>query len=718
MKLLTLFSLCICFPVILVAQSGTLLKGSVSDDKGNAIFAANVYCKNSPEKGATTDFDGLFYLELTDSSDTLIVSYIGYNSLSISLSVIERNQFLALVLSEAAQEMNTVYVQAKAPISEQYAVRQLEKLEIYLNPLAQGDPLKATTTLPSSTTDDESASPSLRGSSADRSRVVLNGVPIYRPVRNTQFNGIGNFSIFNTELVDKLLVYASNPPLTYGNTSAGLIEIETTKKLESNQIQLSATLASVGAFIAQKLNEKVFVQAFSNLQFAGPFLALNQKNLERLEDFQSTDAGLNMHYQISDQTAVNSITYAIDEGYDYTFQLFTHEDASSAKKRRLFSVNSLKHSFEQAILRVSTGLNFSRTNFSFGNLQSEQHTQQVYTAVDYKHFLPKDLTIQGGFSFDYQRQEFDNIFPLFYYAFAPETPTNTTTIEIDNSNLESYIYATWKLSNKWLYSLGFRKNIPIQDQQSYWSTQAGIRFQANSRHSWLLSTGQYHSYTTPGFNIQDFRLLSSQQLALDYTYSRKNTALSAAVFLKKEKGDQAIDNFLNSSESNIFGLECALTQQFGKYFQLNLANSFLNHRVALEENYYKGRYHFNYFAKASLQFMHPQLPSMTLSYIGRPGPYFTPITSATLNPEINFFEPTYSSDLFSAQFKAYNRIDWSMSKYLKFQNTSLVLFLNIANIFNFENEATILYNRDYSVSSYDYYTRRTIYFGAVWQLSQ
>lgn len=717
MKTLLLFSCCLSLPFLFMAQSDTLLKGSVSDPKGNAIFAANVYCKNSPEKGTTTGFDGIFRLELTDQSDTLVISYIGYNSLHISLSSIEQDQFLDLTISESAQEMSTVFVQAKTPISEQYAVRQLEKLEIYLNPLSQGDPLKATTTLPSSTTDDESASPSLRGSSEDRSRVILNGVPIYRPVRNTQFNGIGNFSIFNTELVDKLFVYASNPPLTYGNTSAGLIEIETTKKLESNQIQLSATLASVGAFISQKLNEKVFVQAFSNLQFAEPFLALNRKNLERLEDFRSTDAGLNVHYQISNQTTLNSITYAIDEGYEYTFQLFTHEDASSATKRRLFSVNSLKHSFEQAILRVSTGLNFSKTNFSFGNLQSKQHTKQVYTAVDYKHFLPRELTLQGGLSIDYQKQEFDNIFPLFYYAFAPETPTSTAALELDNTNLEGYLYGTWKPASEWLYSLGIRKNIPLQGQQSYWSAQGGIRFQPNNRHSWLLSGGQYHSYTTPGFNIQDFRLLSSQQVALDYTYARKNTELSAAIFIKKEKGDQAIDNFLNTSESNIFGLECAITQQMGKYLQLNLANTFLNHSVTLEGRNYKGRYDFNYFAKASLQFMHPQWPSMSLSYIGRPGRYFTPITSATLNPEINFFEPRYSPDLFSGQFRGYNRIDWSMSKYLKFQTTSVVLFLNIANIFNFENEATILYNRDYSTSSFDYYTRRTIYFGAVWQFN-
>jgi len=60
-----------------------------------------------------------------------------------------------------------------------------------LSPVSQGDPLKAITILPASTTTNETANPSLRGSSADRTRVILNGVPIYKPVRASQLNNQG-----------------------------------------------------------------------------------------------------------------------------------------------------------------------------------------------------------------------------------------------------------------------------------------------------------------------------------------------------------------------------------------------------------------------------------------------------------------------------------------------------------------------------------------------
>ena len=72
----------------------------------------------------------------------------------------------------------------------------------------------------------------MRGGSADRSRVFINGSPVLNPVRNGQDNGMGNFSILNTEIIDKQYVYASNPPLIYGNSSAGIVDIETNKNLQ------------------------------------------------------------------------------------------------------------------------------------------------------------------------------------------------------------------------------------------------------------------------------------------------------------------------------------------------------------------------------------------------------------------------------------------------------------------------------------------------------
>lgn len=64
--------------------------------------------------------------------------------------------------------LKDVTIVVKDPISEKFSVQKLGKMDIYLNPASNADPLKAISILPASTNVEETANPSLRGGSADR----------------------------------------------------------------------------------------------------------------------------------------------------------------------------------------------------------------------------------------------------------------------------------------------------------------------------------------------------------------------------------------------------------------------------------------------------------------------------------------------------------------------------------------------------------------------
>ena len=196
--------------------------------------------------------------------------------------------------------LSEVIIVGKDPISEQYSVIKLNKLDVYLNPVSNADPLKAITILPSSTNTEETANPTLRGGSADRSRVYVNGSPVLNPVRNGRDNGLGNFSLFNTELIKKQYVYASNPPLSFGNSSAGLVEIETNDKIESDNIQVSTALSNFGILLNKKISSQNFIQLYGNYQFDNLFINLNKNSLENLNNFSSIDIGLNSRIKLNE----------------------------------------------------------------------------------------------------------------------------------------------------------------------------------------------------------------------------------------------------------------------------------------------------------------------------------------------------------------------------------------------------------------------------------
>ena len=696
--------------------SQSFLKGIVKDKKGEPIFAVNIYLKSEPQKGTTTDFDGNFSLIIKDKDDILVFSFIGYKTREVLLSSIDFNKKLTVVLQKDAQFLDEVIITARDPISEQFSVVKLQKLDIYFNPVSQGDPLKAITILPASTNTNETANPSLRGSSADRSRVILNGVPIYKPVRASQLNNQGFFSLFNPEIIDNMYVYASNPPLTYGNTSAGLVEIQTINNLKSNQLQLASSLASTGVFISQKIKENVsFIQVYGNYQFSDALVGIQEKQFPNISNFKTKDAGINFHTKIGKKVEFNSYNYFIDENFNGFDEQFTYRGEVTTKNKRFFTVNSLKYYTNSGVLSFNNSINTSKQNFNFGNINSENKTDQIFNSLGYKWFFKDNLNFQFGVSYDYQQNNFDDSTPTFFYALSPNSPSSNSETIISNTILETYLYAKWDVNDKFIVSTGLRSNIPVENQAYYLSSQLSLKYNLNKRQSFLLSGGKYHNYSTPNFSQKKYNLQSSNQIALDYTYRLKNTLVTAATYFKNETSEQAINAFFVVDRVNTFGIELFFEQNFYKYFKFTLANSFINQIVTIDNEEYKGQNDFDYLLKTTLQYNNPKLFSLALTYISRPGTYYNPIIDATFDSNTSFYEPVFGENLFSLQYNNYNRFDLSISKYMKFAKSALIPFVSLNNILNQKNENQILYDADYTSNRFDYFQFRTIYFGVTWQ---
>ncbi|MFO7827405.1 MAG: TonB-dependent receptor [Bacteroidales bacterium] len=699
-----------------VAQSS--IDGIVKDKNDEPIFAANVYLKSSHQKGVTTNFEGRFNLYADDMNDTLIVSFIGYETRNIPLSDVDTSKVLEVVLFKKNKTLQEVIITANDPISEKFSVEKIEKMDVFLNPVSKGDPLKFITILPASTTTNETANPSLRGSSPNRSRVVLNGVPVYKPVRASQLNNQGFFSLFNNEIINKQYVYASNPPLTYGNTSAGLVEIQTIKNLESNQLQLSASLASTGFFLSQNIEKDTsFIQVYGNFQFSDAFLNIQKENLPDIKNFYTKDAGINFHRKIGERCEFNSYSYYIDESFNGYDQSFTYKGSVSTLNKRIFTVNNFRYSSEKGILSVNSGTNNTNQHFDFGNIHSEQQVSQVYSSIDYKWHLLENTRLQFGASHDYHSNKFNDSIPSFYYALSPGSPNYFSETSIYNHILEAYLYTNWNINDNFSFSSGMRSNLPVENQKYYLSSQAGLQYRLNQKHSFLLSGGKYHNYSTPNYYSKSFNLLSSSQIALDYTYELKYTLLKAAAYLKEETGNQTVNVFFKTEKINTFGLEIYLEHEFFKYFKFSFSNLLIDQKMTIYNKDYPGPKDFRYFLKSTIQYNNPKLISLALSYTNRPGVFYNEISEGTSDPETNFYEPVFSDDLYSTQYNNYKRLDINLSKYIRMQKNAIIAYVSLNNVLNNKNEKSALYNSDYSDKYFNYYQFRTIYFGLVWQFN-
>ena len=693
------------------------LKGMVVDSDNKPLFAANIYFINHITNGTTSDFNGEFALSRNNItiSDTLIISHISYKEKRFSVQDIDTNKYIKISLEDNTLLLDGVMILARNPVSENFSVIKTDRLGIYLNPVSSGDPLKAITSMPSSTNTDESANPSLRGSSSDRSLVVLNGVPVHNPVRNSRINGIGNFSLFNTEIIDKQYVYASNPPLTYGNTTAGLVEIETKKELSTNQIQFSLGLANAGIFLSQKLAKGSFIQAYGNVQFGNAFITVNKKSMPSLKIFGSKDIGINSLIKLGKNITINTFNYFIDEKYSVTSEVFSYEGISNAKKTRVFTVNQIKYFTTKGVLSFNNGADYSISNYDFGNVKSKDKNLQLYNSLNYRRNIYNNTSIQIGISHSYSNAVFKDSIPLFYFAFSPNSPNFYLDTILKNNYIEGYLYSTWNINKKFIISSAIRSNLPIGYQQFNFSSQLGLRYNMIDHHSMLFSMGRYFNYSQPYFYSYKYRLLNSYQIALDYSYENKNTQINTAFYYKYESGEQFNSDFLMFDRTKIFGIEFYFEQLVLKTLKFSLSNTFLNKTFILNGESYNGDNSLNYFVKTTLNYTNPKLFNLALTYITRPGLYYSRIDSKYFVNEYNLYFPVYA-DINNAQYKSYNNISLTLNRYFRLKKSAIILFLSLNNLLNTKNQNQVLYNSNFSIKSFDYYQLRSIYFGFVWQL--
>ncbi len=101
-----------CFSLVAISQKMTVVKGSVIDaETKEALIFVNVAFVGT-NIGIETDFDGNFELESKFASDSIQVSYVGYETQTIAIEK-GAKQTVNVVLAPASLNLGTVVVEAK-----------------------------------------------------------------------------------------------------------------------------------------------------------------------------------------------------------------------------------------------------------------------------------------------------------------------------------------------------------------------------------------------------------------------------------------------------------------------------------------------------------------------------------------------------------------------------------------------------------------------------
>ncbi len=93
--------------------------------------------------------------------------------------------------------------------------------------LAGNDVMRSIQMLPGiDASDDSSSDLKIRGSNADETLIILDGIPLYN---TSHYYGI--FSSINSDYVEQVNIYKNTQPIEYGNKTAGVVEFESGKDI-------------------------------------------------------------------------------------------------------------------------------------------------------------------------------------------------------------------------------------------------------------------------------------------------------------------------------------------------------------------------------------------------------------------------------------------------------------------------------------------------------
>jgi hypothetical protein len=450
--LILLFSLLIFSAKALnkASLSGRIIDATTSE----TLIGASVYVP-SLKIGATTDFNGLYTLKLPAGKYQLQVSYIGYESKTIEVTVAGK-QKLDLELNPSATELaevtvtnqiETANVEDLKMSSEVLSIKTIKEIPAFMGEV---DVLKAIQTLPGVQSGGEGTTGFfVRGGAADQNLVLLDGATVYSPSHL-----MGFFSVFNADVLKSAEIYKGGIPAQYGGRSASLLDISM-RDGDNQEFKANGGLGLIASRLSlegpiQK-GKSSFIIA-GRRTYADVFTRLSPKEDVKNSTLYFYDFNGRLNFKLGGKDHITLSGY-------YGNDVLKNKEQLSWKWGNRTATLNWKHRFSDKFYANFSGV-YSDFNYSLGsfsgsnNLEWEARINDQTLKADFSYLPSKRYNYKFGLSSAHH-----TIHPGFIKVTGSDI---NTSLELETQRaLESAAYASAmiSLSDKFTAEAGLRYSL-------------------------------------------------------------------------------------------------------------------------------------------------------------------------------------------------------------------------------------------------------------------
>ncbi|MDG5799201.1 TonB-dependent receptor [Marinilabiliaceae bacterium ANBcel2] len=234
----------------LKATGKQALKGTVYDAENlETLPGASIYI-STINKGKIADKKGEFSIELNIGKYDIAISFLGYKTYYATIEIDKKHKKEFFLLPKIAEipgitiESRSYEELQREPVT---GIQELSSTQLDQMPtlLGESDPMKSIQMLPGISTSSEGTTGfSVRGGNPDQNLILFDNTTIY-----DAGHLLGFFSVFNTDIIDKVEIYKGDIPGSKGGRLASIVEVNSR---DGNMNEVKGT-AGVG-LISSKLS--------------------------------------------------------------------------------------------------------------------------------------------------------------------------------------------------------------------------------------------------------------------------------------------------------------------------------------------------------------------------------------------------------------------------------------------------------------------------------
>ncbi|WP_100612409.1 TonB-dependent receptor [Confluentibacter lentus] len=455
------------------SQEKFTLSGTIFEVKSNeTVIGVNLYFPEI-ELGTSSNEYGFFSITLPKGTHKIIISSIGYNTITDTLNLSE-NITKNYRLEENIETLNEIIITEnieKLDIKKpQMSVNSLTSNTIKNIPvvLGEADIIKAITLLPGVTNAGEGASGfNVRGGAVDQNLILLDEATIYN-----SSHLFGFFSVFNPDAIKDLKLYKGGIPARYGGRVSSVLDIY---QKDGNSKKFHAN-GGIGIVSSRLLIEGPLKKDKSSFLFGGRssyahlFLPLFDINNEAY----FYDLNTKLSFKIDDKNNIYLSGYFGRDVFTIadSFENIYGNSTLNVRWNHLFSNKLFTNlSLIYSDYYYDLKLNFVEFKWNSG-------IQNFNLKYDFKYYLSNKMKLEFGLN-------------SIYYKFNPgkiDPTTQTSGISpfklIDKYAFENAVYldSEYQLSDKIAVSFGLRLSSFLrlgQDELNIYENDQAVIFNDN-----------------------------------------------------------------------------------------------------------------------------------------------------------------------------------------------------------------------------------------------